>query len=208
MFCPSQIIVSPIGAELFKILNKKRVLEEWNIPYRRNFGEWKIEFEEEFYIAFKKIFKDGKLENVLPRNSNKFKDGIYTFKVYIDKGVWSKIKLNATHTLEDLHDYIQAAFDFDNDHMYSFFMDGKAWSNNKFTCPYEDEGPHVDEVKIGELDLNEKQSFLYIFDYGDEWRFKVDVYSIEKMNVSLLEPQIVESKGQPPQQYFDFDDEY
>lgn len=46
------------------------------------------------------------------------------------------------------------------------------------------------------------------FDYGDEWRFKVDVYSIEKMDVKLLNPQILESKGEPPQQYPYFDDEY
>lgn len=207
-FCPSQIMINPIGSEIFKILKKKRKLEEWNIPYRREFGEWKIKFDEEFYMAFKRLFKNGELKNTLPRNSGKFKDGIYTFKVYVDKNAWAKIKLNGTHTLHDLHECIQDAFDFDNDHMYSFFMDGKAWSNDKFTCPFEDEGPHADEVKIGELDLNEKQSFLYLFDYGDEWKFKVDVYSIEEMNAKLLNPQIIETKGELPQQYPDFDDEY
>ncbi|MBC2579186.1 IS1096 element passenger TnpR family protein [Clostridium sp. DJ247] len=127
----------------------------------------------------------------------------YIFKVYIDKDIWAKIQLNGMHTLHDLHNYIQDAFEFDNDHMYSFFMDGRAWSNNKFTYPYDEEGPHADEVKIGELDLNEKQSFLYLFDYGDEWRFRVDVYSIEEMEIKLLNPQITESKGEPPEQYPD-----
>lgn len=207
-FNPTEIVVSPIGLEIIKILNKKRVLEQWNIQQRRQYGEWKIDFKEEFYVSFKKLFKTEELKNTLPRGCNKFRDGIYTFKVYIDKDTWSKIKLDAKHTLHDLHMYIQEAFQFDNDHMYSFFMDGRAWSNNKFTCPYDYEGPHADDVEIGELELNEKQSFLYLFDYGDEWRFRVDVYNIEKTEVKLLKPQIIENKGEPPEQYPDFDDEW
>jgi Plasmid pRiA4b ORF-3-like protein. len=207
-FNPAEIVVSPIGLKIIKILNKQRVLEQWNIQQRREYGEWKIDFKEEFYVPFKKVFKTEELKNTLPRGCNKFRDGIYTFKVYIDKNTWSKIKLDAKHTLHDLHMYIQEAFQFDNDHMYSFFMDGRAWSNNKFTCPYDDEGPHADEVEIGELELNEKQSFLYLFDYGDEWRFRVDVYDIEKTEVKLLKPQIIEKKGEPPEQYPDFDDEW
>lgn len=206
-FCPSSIIINPIGLEIFKILNKKRELEEWNIPYRREIGEWKIEFNEKFHTAFKKLFKSGELENSLPRNSGRFKDGIYTFKVYIDRNIWAKIKLDGMHTLHDLHNCIQGAFDFDNDHMYSFFMDGIAWSDDKFTCPFEDEGPHADEVKIGELDLSEKQNFMYLFDYGDEWQFKVEVYSIEEMNEKVISSEIVEIKGKVPKQYPNFDDE-
>ncbi len=112
------------------------------------------------------------------------------------------------HTLHDLHNCIQGAFEFDNDHLYSFFMDGRAWSEDKFTCPFEDEGPHADEVKIGELDFSEKQSFMYLFDYGDEWRFFVEVSSIEATNVKLMKPEIIEIKGNIPNQYPDFDDEY
>ncbi|MBC2579185.1 hypothetical protein [Clostridium sp. DJ247] len=76
-FSPSEIIISPIGLEITKILSESRALEQWNIPDRRESGEWKINFKEEFYMPFKKLFKIGELENTLPRDSNKFKDGIY-----------------------------------------------------------------------------------------------------------------------------------
>lgn len=33
--------------------------------------------------------------------------------------------------MDDLHEMIIHAFDFDDDHLYSFFMDGK---NTKFGC--------------------------------------------------------------------------
>ena len=34
--------------------------------------------------------------------------------------------------------------------------------------PYEEEGPWVDDVRIGELGLFIGQNILYLFDYGDE----------------------------------------
>lgn len=207
-FVPKEFIISEMGLKIIKILNKKRNILEWNIPYRRDSGEWEISFDEEFYVPFKKIFESGELENTLSRNKHEYKDGIYTFKVSLDKNIWSKIRISAYDTLYDLHNCIQAAFNFDDDHLYSFFMDGKMWSKNKFTCPYEEEGPYVDEAKIGSLELYEKQKFLYLFDYGDEWRINVEVFNIEETNMRLLNPEIIESKGEPPEQYPEFDDEW
>ena len=87
-------------------------------------------------------------------------------------------------------------------------MDGKKWSKNRFTSPYDEQGPYGDEAKIGTLELYEKQNFLYLFDYGDEWSFDVEVFNIEDTNMRLLNPEIIESKGKAPEQYPDFDDEW
>lgn len=207
-FIPKEIIISKMGFEIIKILNKKRNILQWNIPNRRENGEWKIAFDEEFHIPFKKLFESGELENTLKRSKLEFEEGIYTFKVSLDKNIWAKIRLSAHDTLYDLHNCIQDVFEFDDDHLYSFFMDGKMWSKNKFTCPYDEQGPYVDEAKIGELELYEKQNFLYLFDYGDEWRFNVEVFNIEETNMRLLNPELIESKGKLPNQYPNFDDEW
>ncbi|MGV8981876.1 plasmid pRiA4b ORF-3 family protein [Clostridium sp.] len=208
IFFVKEVIITPIGEKIIKILDKKRNLTDWNISHRKEYGEWNIKFDEEFFVPFKDIFEDVELEKTLPRKKIKFKDGIYTFKISLDKGTWSKIQLSAHGTLHDLHDLIQEAFEFDNDHMYSFFMDGKPWSKKSFKCPYDNEGPGADEVEIGELDLSEKESFLYIFDYGDEWRFNIEVLVIKKEVIEELQGIIIESKGELPQQYPDYDDEW
>ncbi|QAA33562.1 IS1096 element passenger TnpR family protein [Clostridium manihotivorum] len=205
MLYPSGIKISDIGLNILNILNKSRALDQWNISYKKENGQWKIEFKEEFSEAFKGMFEEAELKKSLPRKGSEVKQGIYTFKVYIAKNIWVKMQLDGKHTLDDLHDCIQDAFDFDNDHMYSFFMDGRPWSHDKFTCPQEDEGPHADEVKIEELSLTDKQTFVYLFDYGDEWTFLVEVYSIEEADSRLLIPQVIETKGKPPKQYADFD---
>jgi len=208
IFFVKEVILTPVGEKIIKILDEKRNLTDWNISHRKEYGEWNIKFDEEFFVPFKGIFEDVELEKTLPRKKIKFKDGIYTFKVSLDKGTWSKIQISAHCTLHDLHNLIQEAFEFDNDHMYSFFMDGKPWSKNSFKCPYEDEGISADEVEIGELDLSEKESFIYIFDYGDEWRFNIEVFDVQNEVIEEFQGEIIESKGKLPQQYPDFDDEW
>lgn len=200
-FIPKEIVINPLGIEIIKVLASERNLEQWNIPNRRELGYWKEDFKEEFYLPFKKLFEPGELEKTLPRQSNDFNNGVYIFKVSLSRGKWGKLQLSAYNTLEDLHNLIQRAFDFDNDHLYSFFMDGVPWSNYRFRCPYEDEGPHTDEAKIGDFGLAENQRFLYLFDYGDEWRFEVQVESITKNEKVAALPQIIEFKGRKPSQY-------
>lgn len=200
-FTPSEIVISDLGQKVFKVLDKERDIEKWNVPFRKQCGEWKIDFNQEFSEPFKSLFEKGELKKTLPRDKHEFKEGIYTFKVSLDRNTWVEIKMSSHHLLNDLHDYIQDAFDFDNDHMYSFFMDGRAWSHNKFTCPMDYESPYADKVKIGEIGLYKKQRILYLFDFGDEWRFDVEVFDIEGSNIKLLRPQIIERKGEPPEQY-------
>jgi hypothetical protein len=124
-------------------------------------------------------------------------DGTYIFKVSLSNKLWRKIKVSANHTLLNLHYAIQEAYHFDADHLYSFFMDGERWSDEKFTSPYYEEGPHADEVRIGKLGLYEGQDFLYLSDYGDEWLFRVEL-KIHTEDPKPQKTQIIEEKGGRP----------
>jgi hypothetical protein len=43
---------------------------------------------------------------------------------------------------------------------------------------------------------------MYLFDYGDEWRFKVRVHAIDEDAPEDVEyPRIVQSVGEAPEQY-------
>jgi hypothetical protein len=235
--------------------------------------------------------------------------------------VWRKLELPADSTLEHLHLAIQSAYDFDNDHLYSFFMSGKAWDDStEYSLPEdayssasillpgdeddededwadeedEAEGESEDEegdmalpeptqeqlvdmlnalksdpklraeakkqvteqlgipgflfdmivnnadqligtmddpdlvggagfnmfpfgpkskgdvrtTTLESLNLRKGKTFLYLFDYGDEWRFKVKVSAVNpKADPNAVYPLLVESVGEAPPQYPDWDDE-
>ena len=156
---------------------------------------------EPFYQPFVSLVDIGALERSLSRKRIEFADGVYCFNVALKKNLWRRIETAGEHTLKDLHHAIRGAYGFDDDHLYAFFMDGEPWSDGKFTSPNDEEGPYVDEVRIGELGLSEGQRMLYLFDYGDEWRFQVAVEAIRKSGARPHEPKVVDQKGKAPEQY-------
>ena len=80
-------------------------------------------------------------------------------------------------------------------------MDGELWSDDKFTSPYDEEGPHAGAARIGELGLSEGRRILYLFDYGDQWLFQIAVEAIRKSGVLPLKPKVVGQQGKAPDQY-------
>ena len=155
----------------------------------------------------------------------------YVFKVKLmyDKRIWRKIEILGSQTLDDLHMAIQEAFNFDADHLYSFFMIGKAWdvSDFEYYHPEADGGPieadtrkmlslirgskpeprlPATTVRVETLKLKPKQKFLYLFDYGDEWRFEVEFLK-EGFSEEAHYPRIIDSRGETPQQYQDDEEE-
>lgn len=203
------VIVTDLGGVLFPILYRERDLEEWNIPYIQRETEDIVVFpglaedqnEEEyepFFKPFQKFFK-GELSRTLPR-SREHEKGTYVFKVSLRENLWRTIVVSSEHTLENFHEAIQDAFNFDRDHLYAFFTDGVPWSHNRVMAPECDEGPSASCVRIGELQLHRGQQVLYVFDFGSEWRFTVEVLEI-KSESGPVDPVIGERKGKSPEQY-------
>ena len=155
---------------------------------------------------------------------------LFKVKLTHDKRVWRTIELLGSQTLDDLHGAIQAAFDFDADHLYSFFMSGKAWDLSDFEYHHPDADPQTPlwttirtlmatirgihpeprrpatAVRLDALHLKPKQRFLYLFDYGDEWRFDVEFVG-EGTPETADYPRLVDARGEAPAQYTCDDDE-
>lgn len=198
------ITITEFGAAIIKIISKGIEITKWN-KYHYYGG---IENDEMFYKKFKKLFNDNCLEKDLIDDEIELIEGNYIFKVSLSRNVWRKIEISSYDTLHDLHNVIQQAFEFDNDHLYAFFMDNKRFSKNRYISPYAEEGPYANEIKIEELSLEKNQEFMYLFDYGDEWIFNVKLTEIkEKGNIILMKPEIIESKGDAPNQYPSYDDD-
>lgn len=135
---------------------------------------------------------------------------VYLFRVALmwNKRVWRTIEVRGNQTLHDLHLEIQAAFGWDDDHLYSFFLSGKAWDQDtEYAAPQADEGRMAHRVKIGALGLTPKQRFLYLFDYGDELRHDVRLVSVGPAATGRRYPRIVESHGEAPPQYPDLEED-
>jgi hypothetical protein len=64
------------------------------------------------------------------------------------------------------------------------------------------------KIKIGEVGLEVKDVFHYLFDFGDDWWHRIRVQSIREGALKRKHIQAVKRVGASPPQYPDYDDEY
>ncbi len=134
---------------------------------------------------------------------------------WIDQQVSRTFELNGKSSLYDFHLDIQHAFDWDNDHMFSFYIGDKLFDpKNEYSANQDGEhlvsglGPRTKpaaETQIRDLQLEEDFTFLYLFDYGDELVHEVRVEKIrDKKRDDKLSDKlsiILNKTGTPPPQY-------
>lgn len=139
---------------------------------------------------------------------------VFKVRIHLDdyEGVFRDIEVLGENTLHDLHTELQVAFDWDDDHLYSFYMSGE-YGDDSTAISHPFAGDELDstEVQIAELGLVSQQKFVYIFDYADEWRHTLEVLSIGDTSIDeehvIDYPKTTASEGESPQQYEDYDED-
>jgi hypothetical protein len=82
-------------------------------------------------------------------------------------------------------------------------MSNRAWDESSEYAHPHAQGRSAARVKIGDLNLRMKQRFLYLFDYGDEHRFEVQLIDVTPEAAGDGGyPRIVEVHGDNPEQYW------
>jgi hypothetical protein len=122
------------------------------------------------------------------------------------RGVRARLAVLERQPLTTLHDAIQQAFGWWDDHLYSFWLDGSFWGDHELTTPGALDGDAATaDVPIAELALSVGQRVAYVFDFGDEWRVRLTVR--ERSTAEPLDhPRVLELHGTPPPQYAAIDD--
>jgi hypothetical protein len=132
-----------------------------------------------------------------------FREGMFVFRVSLDREVWRRIAIPADCTLDDLVCTILRAFRFDSDHLYEYRFRDRTGAETRVCDPDCGEGPFGDEIQIGELPLETGHSMDLTYDFGDNWHFDVKLERIDPPNARLKGPRIVERHGKAPRQYCD-----
>ncbi len=130
------------------------------------------------------------------------------------RGVRRGLAVRSDQTLVDLHHALQDAFDWDDDHLYSFWLKGEFWGRDgsEYTHPFHaaqpsplgrfatGPAPTTAKTKLNRLRLQKGQRIAYVFDFGDEWRVRLVLREIEADDGGRY-PRIVEGVGEAPPQY-------
>ena len=138
------------------------------------------------------------------------------------KGVRRTIAVRAGQTLAVLHDALGVAFDWDDDHLYAFWLGGKfrardateyvhplAFELNPFAgsdLPMEAPRRESAEGRLDRLGLIRGRRIAYVFDVGDEWRVRLTLREVVADDGAAYR-RILESVGDAPPQYRDYQED-
>lgn len=123
--------------------------------------------------------------------------------------VLRKIQIPGTKSLYSFAKTITQAFGFYFDHCFGFYDNFERYHDSKkayelFTDIGEDPAPGVKGVKstkIAQVFKTPGDKMLFLFDYGDGWRFAVELKKIKPSENRDLKPAILEQTGKAPLQY-------
>ena len=88
---------------------------------------------------------------------------VYQFKISLKHSVpliWRRVLVPAIMPLAQFHIVIQALFEWEQAHLYSFYYSDR---------PYDDETPGTLATQLQQLALKPKQTINYVYDFGDNW---------------------------------------
>jgi len=130
--------------------------------------------------------------------------------------IYRDIELDPAKSLYVLAEAIVSSFNFDFDHAFGFYSGLTPAKLLKTFPKYElfadmgDADPRVLGVKktrISQAFPEIGHTMLFLFDYGDDWLFRVTLRTIGKKSAKARYPRIVATRGEAPAQYPDHADD-
>jgi hypothetical protein len=150
-------------------------------------------------------------------NFSKSKEMIWTLRIKRPKTISEcvrVIEIKSNATLLELHEAIQEAVNFDNDHLFDFFMarspDSRGYSVG--LDPNSDSFNPVKtyrDIRLSSLwPLPASMQLYYLFDFGDNWLFQINKtrHKDKTPQPDIIYPRVIEKRGDNPEQYPDWDE--
>ncbi len=137
------------------------------------------------------------------------------FRASLRGRLYRDIELPSSTSLEDLAAAIVSAFGFVFDHAFGFYsaLTGRYHDAEE---RYElfadlrgaDEGVRsVRRTKLSTAFPQVGKKMLFLFDYGDQWQFKVELIGLGQEEPKAAYPRVVKQVGAAPPQYPDLDED-
>jgi hypothetical protein len=124
--------------------------------------------------------------------------------------VYRDIEVDGRKSLYDLAGAIVRSFDFDFDHAFGFYS-GKTERTQMTALPKYELFADIGEPTEGALGVERTRitvafprvghAMTFLFDYGDDWLFRVQLIGVGQKVAKQRYPRVVASEGQAPEQY-------
>jgi len=115
----------------------------------------------------------------------------------VEPPVWRRVEVPASLTLKRLHETIQGAMGWLDRHMYEFRVGQRRYGDPAIVGP-EPDLANAAFVKLSSLVENGVARFLYVYDFGDDWRHDITVESVRPAEPGVDYPVFVDGARHCP----------
>jgi hypothetical protein len=132
-----------------------------------------------------------------------------TLKVYLSPKNFREFEISGNASLYKLAELINVFYGFLFDHPFGFYSDLEDYYESK-ECyelfadmgePIGDNAKSVKKSTVANVFNVDGKTFLFLFDYGDEWTFKVERISAVIGDAPPQYSRLIRSVGKNPKQY-------
>lgn len=92
--------------------------------------------------------------------------------------IWRRLLVKDDTDLHRLHLIIQDAMGWRNCHLYQFEIDEARYAEPFEDDFVEDDQEPASKTRLGDLDLREGDSFVYNYDFGDDWYHEIEIEQV------------------------------
>ncbi|GER08830.1 hypothetical protein GCM10007972_24790 [Iodidimonas muriae] len=112
--------------------------------------------------------------------------------------VWRRVLVPAGLSLKRLHDTIQAAMGWYDQHMYEFHVGERRYGARDFDDGLDPGVADANNVKLSSLVANGVERFLYVYDFGDDWRHEIVIEAAKAAEPGIDYPIFVDGERRCP----------
>ena len=132
-----------------------------------------------------------------------------------EKSVYRDVEIPSGKSLYHLAEGIVSAFDFDFDHAFGFYSGLTERTMRLGRTEIRAVRRHgestgalsVKKTTVAKAFPKVGHKMMFLFDYGDEWLFRVEVVGLGQKVARGRYPKLIASVGSSPEQYPDMEDE-
>lgn len=139
----------------------------------------------------------------------------YVLRASLKPKLYRDIEIEGTASLRTLAEAITMSFDFDFDHAFGFYskLTGRYHDSPERYELFADLGEadpgvgSVEKTAVAKAFPKVGKKMLFLFDYGDDWQFTVELVKRGEKKPALRYPRLLLASGDAPDQYPDPDDD-
>jgi len=122
---------------------------------------------------------------------------VYQLRIWIRQispQIWRRLLVRSDSTIAELHDSLQIAFGWTDDHLHQFLIHGKPYGIERVGGMSLDDNPH--QVRL--CDFRWKEVWVYEYDLTDWWQHEICLEQVLPLDPAKCYPMCVAGKRRGP----------